>query len=310
MKPTMLMLAAGMGSRYGGLKQIDPVGPHGETIMDYSVYDAIRAGFGKLVFVIRRDIEDAFRAAIGSRFADKIAVEYAFQELDLLPEGVAVPPGRKKPWGTAHAVLAANGAVQEPFAVINCDDFYGAESFRVLGRFLESLNDPNLPGAQADYCMVGFTLSNTLSEHGSVSRGICTTDSQGYLTDVVERTHIEQDGGRIFFKDGAGKRTPLSGAETVSMNMWGFSPSIFGHLARMFAEFLKAHGSEEKSEFFLPFAVNDLIAGNQARVTVLRSESSWFGVTYQEDKPIVERSIRKLIAEGAYPERLWGNQRA
>ena len=310
MKPTLLMLAAGIGSRYGGLKQIDPVGPHGETIMDYSVYDAIRAGFGKLVFIIRRDIEDAFRAAIGSRFSDKITVEYAFQELDLLPEGYTVPLGRKKPWGTAHAVLAANGAVQEPFAVINCDDFYGAESFRILGQFLESLNDPNLPTVQAEYCMVGFTLSNTLSEHGSVSRGICTADPHGFLTHVVERTHIEQDGGSIFYMDGAGQKNLLSGAEIVSMNMWGFTPSIFAHLDHMFAEFLRAHGHEEKSEFFLPFAVNDLIAGNQARVTVLRSESSWFGVTYQEDKPIVQRSIRKLIAEGAYPEWLWGNQRA
>jgi len=297
MKPTLLILAAGMGSRYGGLKQIDPVGPNGETIIDYSIYDALRAGFGKLVFVIRRDIEAPFREIVGARFEKHIPVEYVFQELDKLPPGFSVPPGRAKPWGTAHAILMAEAAIHEPFAAINADDFYGADSFRVLAAHLTS-------GA-ADYAMVGFVLRNTLSEFGSVARGVCALSAGGRLTGVTERTGIEPDGTGAKAPGESGQTLRFTGDEPVSMNMWGFTPALFAELQSQFVEFLKARGREEKSECYIPSVVNDLIRAGRAQTQVLRTTASWFGVTYREDRPFVVAGVRKLVTRGDYPEKLW-----
>lgn len=301
MKPTLLVLAAGIGSRYGGLKQIEPVGPGGATIIDYSIYDAIRAGFGKVVFVIRHDIETEFKSVIGQKFESKILVEYAYQELSMLPSGFSVPPNRKKPWGTGHAVLAAKALINEPFAVINADDFYGASAFQVLAEFLQK--GQNLD--RHEYAMVGFILRNTLSEFGSVSRGICQSDAEDYLQHVVELTKIEKAGNGAKYTDEDGKIHSLSGDEIVSMNIWGFTPSIFNHFQRLFVEFLQQHGKEEKSEFFIPTEVNTLIAQNQASVKILSSQDPWFGVTYQEDKVQVIKGIEKLTAQGKYPDQLW-----
>ncbi len=301
MNPTLLVLAAGMGSRYGGLKQVDAVGPSGEAIIDYCVYDALRAGFGKLVFVIRRDIERAFRDAIGDRFERRAPVEYAFQELDMLPPGFAVPPARQKPWGTAHAILVSAGQINEPFAVINADDFYGADSFRVLAKYLRTAQDGNV----APYSLVGYTLRNTLSDHGAVSRGVCRADAQGYLQGVVERTKIERDGTGARYVGDDGQFHRLTGDEPVSMNMWGFTPSVFDHFRAEFEKFLRTRGPEPKSEFFIPTPVNDLITAGQARVKVLPTNSTWFGITYREDKPAVEHSLRQLVAQGDYPKKLW-----
>jgi UTP-glucose-1-phosphate uridylyltransferase len=295
--PTLLVLAAGMGSRYGGLKQIDPVGPGGETIIDYSIYDALRAGFGKLVFVIRKDIEEPFRQVVGARFEKRVPVEYVFQELDALPPGFVVPEGRTKPWGTTHAILMAADAVREPFAVINADDFYGAEAYRALAGHLQS-------GA-ADYAMVGFTLRNTLSDFGSVSRGVCTVTSDGLLKDVVEMTTIVRDGAHARNTDASGRVTSLTGDEPVSMNMWGFTPRVFEQLRALFAEFLARNATELRAECYIPSAVNELVSSAQARVRVLGSADSWFGVTYRDDQPRVAESIRRLIHDGRYPERLW-----
>ncbi len=296
-KPTLLVLAAGMGSRYGGLKQIDPVGPGGETIIDYSIYDALRAGFGKLVFVIRRDIEQAFRETIGARFEKRLPVEYVFQELDKLPPGFSVPPGRTKPWGTTQAILMAEDVIREPFAAINADDFYGAASFLELSRHLTS--------GSADYAMVGFVLRNTLSEFGSVARGVCRVGPDGLLQTVTELTKIEPDGRGAKYTDGQGSVQRLTGDEAVSMNMWGFTPALFAQLRAQFTDFLKLHGREEKSECYIPTVVNTLVGAGQARCRVLRSTDSWFGVTYREDRPRVVESIGKLIARGDYPARLW-----
>lgn len=294
-KPTLLVLAAGMGSRYGGLKQIDPVGPNGETIIDYSIYDAMRAGFGKVVFVIRRDIEDQFRKIIGARFEKKVAVEYVFQELDKLPAGCARPPNRTKPWGTGQAILMAADAVREPFAAVNADDFYGATSFRVLAEHLGS--------GSGEFAMVGFILRNTLSEFGSVARGVCKTNAGGFLESVTEMTKIEREGTGAKTVGPDGKALALTGDETVSMNMWGFTPALFGDLQKQFIGFLAKHGTEEKSEFYIPAAVNDLVRAGSARVIVLRTPDPWFGVTYREDRPVVVDGIRKLIARGDYPEK-------
>jgi len=290
-------MAAGMGSRYGGLKQIDPVGPNGETIIDYSIYDAMRAGFGKLVFIIRHDIEAQFREIIGGRFEKRIAVEYVFQELDKLPPGFTVPPGRTKPWGTTHAILMAADAVREPFAAINADDFYGAEGYRLLAQHFAS--------GSRDYAMVGFILRNTLSDFGSVARGVCRVDGDGLLQTVAELTKIERDGDAAKNTDTAGQITRLTGDEAVSMNMWGFTPALFSQLQTGFAAFLKKSGMELKSENYIPSAVNELVVAGQARVKVLRTGDSWFGVTYREDRPRVVENIRQLIARGDYPEKLW-----
>ncbi len=292
MQPTLLVMAAGMGSRYGGLKQIDAVGPNSEAIIDYSVYDALRAGFGRLVFVIRRDIEAPFREAIGGKFEKRIAVDYVFQELDKLPSGFAVPSGRTKPWGTTQAILMAEEVVREPFAAINADDFYGRESFQVMGDFLRV--------GGSDYAMIGYTLRNTLSEHGSVSRGVCECDAAGYLKAVVELTKIEKRGN-----GGQAEDRALSGDELVSMNFWGFTPALFPQLRKHFENFLRQSGQELKSECYIPTTVNELVAKGEVRVKVLHTPASWFGITFKEDKPQVVESIRKLVAAGAYPPKLW-----
>jgi UTP-glucose-1-phosphate uridylyltransferase len=301
MKPTLLVLAAGMGSRYGGLKQIDPVGPYQQSIIDYSIYDAIRAGFAKIVFVIRQEIEADFRTYVGNKFSRYIPVDYAYQELSMVPAGFSLPPQRQKPWGTAHAVIVAAPLIKENFAVINADDFYGAASFRQLADFLRSARDE----AVANYAMVGFILRNTLSEHGSVARGLCRTNGQQYLENVVELTKIEKAGAGARYTDETGRSHPFSGDEIVSMNMWGFTPSIFTNLERLFAEFLQRRGQDEKAEFYIPTGVNSLIGQRQARVKVLASVEAWFGVTYKQDKPLVEAKIRALIDQGHYPEQLW-----
>jgi len=296
-------MAAGVGSRYGGLKQIDPVGPSGEIVIDYSIYDAKRAGFGKVVFVIRKDIDADFREAIGDRISKQIPVAYAYQELSKVPEWFSVPATRKKPWGTTQAVLMADGLVNEPFAVINADDYYGVASYRVLADHLNQAGDKDGVG---DYAMVGFILRNTLSDFGTVARGVCKVDADGMLAGVDELSAIERDGGGAKYIDAAGVPRKLTGEEPVSMNFWGFTPSIFGHCRGVFDEFLRDHGGEEKSETFIPRTVDRLIREKRAHVRVLTSPDAWFGVTYKEDKPFVVESIRKLVAAGVYPERLWG----
>jgi dTDP-glucose pyrophosphorylase len=296
-KPTLLILAAGMGSRYGGLKQIDPVGPAGETIIDYSIYDALRAGFGKLVFVIRHDFEKAFKETVGARFEQRVPVEYVYQELDKLPPGFSVPAGRTKPWGTTHAILQAEDAVREPFAAINADDFYGRQAYQVLAQHLTS--------GTTDYAMVGFILHNTLSEHGTVARGVSRVDGNNYLTSIIEMLKIEPDGKGAKNTGADGTITRLTGEEAVSMNFWGFTPAVFGQLRAQFTAFLKKSRQEEKSECYIPATVGELVTAGQAKVKVLRTNDSWFGVTYREDRPRVVESIRKLIARGDYPEKLW-----
>lgn len=300
MNPTLLVLAAGIGSRYGGLKQIDSIGPHGETILDYSLFDATRAGFDRVVFVIRRDIESDFREAIGKRFESITDVAYSFQELDRVPAGFTVSPTRKKPWGTGHAVLVGEDVVSSSFGVINADDFYGADSYRVLAEFLRNARDDR----RAHYAMVGFRLRNTLSEHGHVSRGICDCDDASFLRGITEYTRIFKRGEAAAHEEEDGASRAFTGDECVSMNMWGFTPSIFGHLQRQFGAFLESRGQEDKSEFYLPAVVDALTAEGQADVRVLTTTANWFGVTYREDKPVVENHIRRLIQEGHYPERL------
>jgi NDP-sugar pyrophosphorylase family protein len=295
--PTLLVLAAGMGSRYGGLKQIDPVGPAGETIIDYSIFDALRAGFGKVVFVIRKDIEEAFRETVGSRFEKRVAVDYAFQSLEDIPPRFTVPAGRTKPWGTTHAILAGAGAVHEPFAAINADDFYGAESFRVIAGHLTS--------GSPEYAMIGFILRNTLSEFGTVARGVCELADGDYLKSIVEYLAIARDGDSVKNTDATGQVTHLTGNEPVSLNFWGFTPRVFDQLRESFETFLEQNGSDPKRECLIPTTMNDLVAAGRARVKVLPAEGSWFGVTYREDRPRVIESIRGLIAAGQYPEKLW-----
>ena len=295
--PALVVLAAGMGSRYGGLKQIDPVGPGGEAIMDYSIYDALRAGFGKVVFILRKEIEQQFRQSIGAHFEQSVEVEYVFQGIDQLPQGFVVPAGRTKPWGTTQAVLAAESAIASPFAVINADDFYGAESYRLLAHHVES-------GATT-HALAGYLLRKTLSDFGSVARGVCAVDDRDMLEGVVERTCIERDGSRVKDMSADGKVTELTGDEIVSMNMWGFRPEIFAQLHGGFARFLARSGADLKAECFLPATMNELIREGKAAVKVLRSTEEWFGVTYKEDRASVVASIRRLIQQGLYPSRLW-----
>lgn len=293
LKPTLLVLAAGMGSRYGGLKQLDAVGPNGETILDYSVHDAMAAGFGKVVFVIRRDFETQFKQVVGARYEALIQVEYVFQELTTVPEGFEVPATRSKPWGTGHAILMAQDVINEPFGVINADDFYGRDAYQQLAQFLSDSH-----GAQ-EHAMVAYPLRNTLSEHGTVSRGVCRTDEANQLLSVEEVTAISKtDTGAQ-----AGKIT-FTGEELVSMNLWGFQCSIFDALNAQFREFLSAHSEEAKSEFFIPFVVDEEIKNGRSQVTVLRTNSQWTGVTYREDKAAVEAFIQQLITEGVYPNKL------
>lgn len=300
MKPTLLVLAAGMGSRYGGLKQIDPMGPAGETILDYSVFDALRAGFGKVVFIIRPDFEQDFRERIAAKFAGRIEVGFAFQTIDQLPTGFTVPAGREKPWGTTHAILCAREAVETPFAVINADDFYGRDSYATLGRYLAVLANHSTA-----YAMVGFTLKHTLSAHGTVARGVCQTDATGRLADIQELTKIAKLPQGAEHRGEDGSVISLTGEEPVSMNMWGFTPAIFPQLAADFEAFLRAKGSEMKSEAYIPMSVGNLLRSGQATCQVLRSDSTWFGVTYREDKPVVQASILRQVDAGAYPAALW-----
>ena len=300
-KPTLLVLAAGMGSRYGSLKQMDGVGPNGEAIIDYSVYDAIRAGFGKVVFVIRHSFEADFKEVFNAeRFGHKIEVEYVFQELDYLPEGFTLPEGRVKPWGTNHAVMMAAKAINEPFAVINADDFYGRTAYATIGDYLKGLAD-----SEGRYCMVGYQVSKTLSENGTVSRGVCTVDEEGNLRGMVERTQIERVDGTIVFHDG-GADEPLAEDTPVSMNLFGFTPDYFRHSEAYFKEFLPANIDNLKAEFFIPLMVNNVINEGTATMRVLKTTSDWFGVTYKEDKPMLMAKIEELIAAGEYPRNLWG----
>ena len=295
--PTLLVLAAGMGSRYGGLKQLDLVGPDGETIMDYSIFDARRAGFGKVVFVIRKNIEEAFKDKIGTRYEKRVPVEYVFQEIGKLIPGFSLPEGRTKPWGTTHAILMAANTIHEPFAVINADDFYGAGSFHILAQHLQS--------GTPDDAMVGFVLRNTLSEFGAVARGVCHVSDDGYLKDIAELKSIEREGARITNTDSEGQKTVLNGDELVSMNMWGFTPHIFPLLYEHFQRFLKENAHDLNAECYIPTTINSLIKAEQARVRVLPSADAWFGITYREDQPRVVQSIGRLIESGAYPRGLW-----
>lgn len=301
MKPTLFVLAAGMGSRYGGLKQLDGLGPNGETIMDYSIFDAIRGGFGKVVFVIRHSFEDDFREKIIKKYVHQIPVEWVFQELDYLPKGFTVHPERVKPWGTNHAVLMGKDVIKEPFAVINADDFYGKESYKILADYLSGLENK-----KDDYCMVGYRLGNTLSESGSVARGICETDDKGYLSTVVERTYIVRDSdGVIKYKDESDQLVPAGENTPVSMNMWGFTPEYFQYSEDYFIDFLKENQENIKVEYFIPLLVNHLITSGIARVKVLDTPSKWFGVTYADDRQSVVDKINNLIAQGEYPSKLW-----
>lgn len=299
-KPTLLVLAAGMGSRYGSLKQMDGVGPNGEAIIDYSVYDAIRAGFGKVVFVIRHSFAQDFCEVFNAeRFGGRIEVEYVYQELDKLPEGFILPAERQKPWGTNHAVMMAAEVINTPFAVINADDFYGRDAYAVIGSYLKEL-----AGSEGKYCMVGYEVSKTLSENGTVSRGVCTVDAEGNLQGMVERTKIERVNGTIVFHD-LGTDEPLAENTPVSMNLFGFTPDYFAHSEAFFKEFLKENIDNLKSEFFIPLMVNKVISEGTATMRVLQTSAKWFGVTYKEDKPQLMQKIEELIAAGEYPRNLW-----
>ncbi len=299
MKPALIVLAAGMGSRYGKLKQMDGFGPNGETIVDYSIYDAIQAGFGKVVFIIREYFKEEFKAAMDPKFGDRIELVYVTQELDNIPTGIEVHPEREKPWGTAHAVWVAKDVVNEPFAVINADDFYGADSYKVLNAYLTRDQTDN-------YAVVAYYLKNTLSDHGTVNRGICYSNDENYLTKVVECTKIQrEEDGAVRYPNGDGAKNKLEDDTLVSMNMWAFKPSYFDHIDSQFEDFLRSAGKELKSEFYIPSAVDRLINEGVLNVDVLDTNSSWFGVTYQEDKPIVMKKLNALIEAGAYPERLY-----
>ena len=301
MKPTLLVLAAGMGSRYGGLKQVDKLGPQGETIIDYSIYDALHAGFGKVIFVIRKSIEQEFKETFLNKYAGKIAIDYVLQEISMVPADVVVSPDRVKPWGTGHAVLMAEEKIHEPFAVINGDDFYGREAFAVMAKFLNNLPQTSSSVAMA---MVGYQLGKTLSENGYVSRGICFTSDKAELTDVKECTHIERKNGQIVSVENDVTRI-LAPSTTVSMNFWGFTPAIFGHLNKMFSSFAKENANNIKAEFYIPFVVNNLIASGEGSVKVLGSDAEWFGVTYKEDRPFVVRKLQQLVDDKVYPSPLW-----
>jgi hypothetical protein len=301
MKPTLLILAAGMGSRYGGLKQLDPVGPSGETLLDYSVFDAMRAGFDRVVFVIRHDFEREFRERVGHRYEQRVDVDYVFQGMDAVPPGHAVPEGRRKPLGTGHAIWCARESVTAPFAAINADDFYGADAYRALARFF---SQPDPESAIPQFAMVGYRLGRTLSEHGSVARGVCQVDQAGYLQTIEECVGIENAEAGARLKSADGSVITFGGNEIVSMNFWGFTPAVFPMLEQGLGGFLSRHAVDEKAEFYIPVAVANMIASNSARVSVLSSESSWFGVTYRVDRALVAESIGRLVEAGNYPSNL------
>ncbi len=299
MKPTLVILAAGMGSRYGSLKQIDTIGPSGERIIDYSIYDAIRAGFGKVVLIIRKEFEKDFREVILKELPANIEVELVYQELDNIPDGISYPKERKKPWGTGHALLMVAPVVKEPFVVINADDFYGAESFKTAADFL-ALEKPD-----NEYGIVGYKLKNTLSEFGTVSRGVCESDDENYLISIVERTKIKIEDSKIVYEVEDNKWQSFSGDEIVSMNMFAFTPTIFTAFEEGFKTFLNSNKDNITAEFFMPTVVSDLIKANEAKVKVLESDASWFGLTYAEDKPMVKAKLAKLAEDRIYPKKLW-----
>ncbi len=301
MKPTLFVLAAGMGSRYGGLKQLDGLGPNGETIMDYSIFDAIRGGFGKIVFVIRKDFEQDFRDKVLSKYEGHIPTELVFQAIDDLPEGFTCPADRAKPWGTNHAVLMGKSVINEPFAVINADDFYSRDAFAVMGKWLSELPE----GSTGKYSMVGFRICNTLSENGTVARGVCGKNEAGMLTDVVERTEIMRVDGTICYKDENGEWQPVGEETPVSMNFWGFTPDYFQYSEAQFVDFLKENIDKPKSEFFIPLVVDTLINSGKATCEVLDTTAKWFGVTYAADRPGTVEKIQALVDAGEYPAKLF-----
>lgn len=298
MKPTLLILAAGMGSRYGGIKQMDSFGPSGETIIDYSIYDAIQSGYGKIVFIIREDFSEEFKKIFEPKLEGKIETEYVFQEMNSYTNGFQIPAGRSKPWGTAHAVLCAKDTINEPFAVINADDFYGRDAFEKSAKFLTSEVNPQT------YCIIGYQLSKTLSENGTVSRGVCEVDSKKNLIGIVERIKVYRDSGIIVYEEGENE-TELSEDTPVSMNFWGFDPSVFDFIQKLFLKFLKDNGENIKSEFFIPIIGDAFIEDKSHNIKVINTSAQWFGVTYREDAPEVKKSIESLIESGAYPKKLW-----
>lgn len=303
MKPTLFILAAGMGSRYGGLKQLDPLGPHGETIMDYSVFDAVRAGFGKVVFVIRHDFEKEFEERVLSRYRNFVPVDVVFQSIDALPEGFRTPEGRTKPWGTGHAVLMGAEAIKEPFAVINADDFYGSDAFEAIGTYLSN------PALKPDYyCMVAYNVGNTMTRNGSVSRGVCTVDKANHLRSIVERRDISYSKcDLIMFTDETdGSTHTLDACTPVSMNLWGFGPGLFDYVKREFVHFMRKYGEDPRREFYIPSVIDMLIANREVTVDVLRTDSQWFGVTYASDRDNVTASLKSLHDAGVYPDALFG----
>jgi NDP-sugar pyrophosphorylase family protein len=299
MRPTLVIMAAGMASRYGSMKQIQQFGPGGETIMDYSIYDAIKAGFGKVVFVIRKDFAEDFKNIFEPKLKGRIETDYVYQEMDAFIGPHTVPADRVKPWGTAHAVLCVNEAVREPFAVINADDFYGADAFKKANQFLVTECSPD------QYAIVGYELAKTLSEHGSVSRGVCEVDANGNLVAINERVKLYRENGQIVYEEGDGTKHPVPEASKASMNFWCFAPSILPYMRQEFANFLEANISNPKAEFLIPFVADQFIKKGLGVIKVIPTSSQWFGVTYKEDAPVVERSLHNLVATGEYPERLW-----
>lgn len=298
-KPTLLILAAGLGSRYGSLKQIDEIGPSGERIIDYSAYDAIKAGFGKIVYVIRESFKEEFKEVILDKLPLEIDTDIVFQELDSVPSVTSYPKERVKPWGTGHALLTAASVVKEPFAVINADDFYGAESYKVAADFLTSVE------CESEYALIGYKMQNTLSEYGSVSRGVCKAENNNYLSSIVERTEILISENKIIFKDENNEWSSLTGNEIVSMNMFAFRPSVFNYFSEYFEKFIEVNGENLKAEFFMPSVIDALVKSNKAKVKMLEAKSNWFGLTYSKDKPIVKEKILDLVGRGIYPQKLW-----
>ena len=302
-KPTLLIIAAGLATRYGSLKQIDEIGPSNERIIDYSVYDAVRAGFGKIVYVIRKSFEEEFKEVILNRLPRNIETDYVFQEVDSVDKNINYTPERQKPWGTGHALLVAHNVINEPFLVINADDFYGAESYKIAYEFLQTVKN-----TEGNNALVGFKLNNTLSEYGTVSRGICSVDENGYLASVVERTEIKTDNGKIIFKDEDNSWQQLSENEIVSMNMFAFTPDVFGLMQPYFNEFMAENKNDVKAEFYLPSAVDKIIKSGKAKVKVLSTPEQWFGLTYKADKEIARRKILDAVNTGKYPWKLWNEK--
>ncbi|MHB8055677.1 MAG: sugar phosphate nucleotidyltransferase [Candidatus Aminicenantales bacterium] len=301
MKPALVILAAGIGSRYGSLKQVDPVGPSGETIMDYSLFDALKAGFGRCVFIIQRSMEQDFRDVFLRKLEGRVKADFVFQEMGNLPTGFSVPPDRTKPWGTAHAVLAAEAKVEEPFAVINADDFYGFDAFRVMSGFLSGVTS-----GETRFAVVGYDLDSTLSDYGAVARGVCEVNREGFLESIVERTRVARTKFGIVSEDPSGRHVPLGEGKTASMNFWGFTPAYFSYTRAAFTKFLAESGSNPKAEFFIPLAINQMIKDGAATCRVLATTARWFGVTYKADRPFVIEALERLIAAGEYPRNLWG----